>query len=187
MRDSPESQIAMPLSRERAGLPRGQAVRVVHSAAANMTVLEWELEGTPPLHRLFWRLAGQSTYALVADPGPNRSLENMVGCDARWLFARLTEWSPVPRGFGSTTLGLARVALDEPPNVEIIDLGRVLPVGGRLAKLLRAGDAGTALDVVVLREEPTPRGGTRARYLLGRADLAAGRTLEFDTLPGLHF
>ena len=177
--------IKLPQSRQEAGLPEGRITRRLH--AAGRTVLEIELPGVPPLHRLYARRAQETEYRLLHDPGKKLSVEHAVAGEAPWLFARLVQWSFENGHHGATAIGLLRIGLDEAHENQEVDLNGVLPADACVISLLRSNDAGTVLDLVVLSQQQLEEDSRRARYAICRLDIVDCKLIELDVLRGIHF
>src|SRR5579884_2428275 len=171
-----------PLTLEEAGLPRNSSiVQLLYNAAAKQTIAEVQLGRSSPIHRLYWRNAGQSPYSLLGTPAEDQSLESAVTCDAPFVFVRVVEWRPSQTGaLGGRTLGIWRADLGASPLVAAVDLSDMLPANAHISRVLRANDTGTELVVVVMFPKGAP-----GRYSICTLDLVNKRYVEHDTLPGI--
>ena len=187
MQNGPRT-ISLPVSAREAGLPRGTRVRTVHNAAGGITAVEIRTEGSPPLHRLYWRPARQSMYRSVVEDSEDLSFEDLITGEAPWLFARVVEWKRRAGGFSGTTRSLARLDIkDGEPVLRLIELQQILPENCRLSSLMRANDSGNIVQAIMIFENSIEPGIKRAEYKICAVDLSTKNVSELDTLPGLHF
>lgn len=183
----PPRKIVLPQSRQDAGFPGGEVVRTVHNPTARITAVEFRVTGSPPLHKVYWRLAHEVRY-LALEASANVSCEDLVSAESSVFFVRLVEWRPQKVGFGGFTRGLGRIGVDgHALALEDVEIANVLPAKSRLSRLLRVNDPGTIVQAVVAFEEDTDDGGKRALYKVCAIDLLARQTTELDALPGLFF
>jgi hypothetical protein len=174
---------AVPLTHKEVGLPEGGiVVQILHNRATQKTIVELQLGRSSPIHRLYWRASGQTTYHPLGSPLSEQSFESAVTCEEPLLFIRAVEWKPSGSGMGGTTLGVWRAELRDPPSIAPLDLSDTLPANAYVSRLLRANDGGTSLLAIV-----TFKKGGPGRYSVCTLDLANKQTIEHDVLPGILF
>lgn len=170
-------------AREVHDTPPGRLVQVLHNAASGKTILEMHDEGVPPLHRIYYRSPRLDRYSIVESPIPARSLENVVGCNKSWVFARSVEWTKRGEHYGGKTRALARIDLLEEPSVIMINLDQVIPQGVRIIRLIRANDSGAQLEAIArILASDSGAPGSRA---IGVVDLDNGRWIELARIPNM--
>jgi hypothetical protein len=168
---------------EKVGLPPGAIeVQALYNVGAAQTLLEVKLSRSSPIHRLYWRRAGETTYTPLGSPAPDESFEQAVTCKAPFVYMQAMMWRPLPNAMGGRPLGVRRVSLGERPTIEPVDLSDLLPQEAHVSRLLRADDDGSTLTVVVNFMVRQP-----GSYRICSLDLVNRQCLERDTLYGVLY
>ena len=177
------ANIVLPPGRKQMGLPEhAVVVQVLHNRSANQTIVEVQSEKGSPIHRLYWRRAGEAFYLPLGNPEPDVSLEQAVTGEHPFVYACATQWRLSSNPVAGSVRGIWRADLTDPPSMRVLDLAETVPANAHVTKLLRSNDSGTSLVAIVAFRQEGP-----VKYSVCALDLANKTTIELDVLPGIFF